>query len=86
MIQINKRYAIKPNKSAVALCKSYMVKGKKEWREVGYYNDIPGALDKLSHLAVLRGIDQGSWEAVISELEQLRVEISAIRDALQVEV
>lgn len=83
MIQINKKWGVKRSKYCVSLCKSFMVKGEKEWRDMFFYNDIPAALEKLVDMSVLRGLDQGSWESVISELQAVRGEISAVRGLLK---
>lgn len=84
MIQINKRWGIRTSgTNAVSLCKSIMVKGEKRWNDEYYFANIPQALNKLVDMAVMRGLDKGSWDAVISELEQTRAEISAVREALK---
>lgn len=83
MIQINRRWAIKRSKMAVSLCKSLKVKGKIEWREQYYYSDVPAAMEKLIDIAVLRGIDKGSWQAVVDEINAVRADISAIKESLK---
>lgn len=86
MIQINKRWAVKRSKMAVSLCKSYKVKGELEWREMYFFSNIPQALEKLVDMAVLRGLDKGSWKDVITEVQAVRADILAVQRQLQVEV
>ena len=83
MIQINKRWGIRTGNMSVCLCKSFMVKGEKEWRDMYHYADINQALERLIDFAIMRGIDQGSWESVIAEVRQTRGEIEAIKKILK---
>ena len=60
-----------------------MVKGEKEWRDMWFFNDVPTALEKLVDMAVLRGLDKGTWKDVISEVQATRAEISAVKELLK---
>lgn len=83
MIQINKRYGIRRSKMCVSICKSFMVKGNKEWRDMWFFTDVPAALEKFIDMAVLRGLDKGSWTDVINEVKAARAEITAIKEILK---
>lgn len=71
---------------AICLAKSFKVKGEVEWRDQYFFSDVPAAIDKLVDIAVLRGLDKGSWQAVVDEIKAARADISAIREQLKVEV
>ena len=83
MIQINKRWAIRKSKMAICLSKSIKVQGEVKWIDQYYFSDIPAALDKLVDIAVLKGLDRGSWQAVVDEVKAARAEISNVRTALK---
>lgn len=82
MIQINKRWAIRKSKMALCLCQSQKRHGEIIWIDRYFFSKVADALEKLVDMAILRGIEKGSWEDVVSEVKQTRAEISHVREAL----
>jgi predicted nucleic acid-binding OB-fold protein len=87
MIQINRSYGIRTGvaNTSITLCKSHEKKGEIIWIDIAYFNDLYQALDKLVNLAVLKGIDRGSWRAVVEEVAKARRDINDIKEKLKVD-
>lgn len=78
MIQINDKYAIKADNMSFKVATVGFDKGVKTFRTRWYFNKLDHTLDKILDLAVADGIDQGSWAAVLDEIQKVRIKIDEI--------
>jgi hypothetical protein len=82
MIQLNGDMAIKADKRSFSICFRRNKHGKEVWASEFYFTDLDHLLSKLVNLAIARGIDEGSWEAVRRRVDETKALIREKMDLI----
>ena len=82
MIQLNDDMAIKADNRNFSVCFRRKKHGKEVWTPEFYFTDLDHLLNKLVNLAIARGINEGSWEAVRNRVDETKAMISKQMDLI----
>lgn len=68
MIELTKNYAISADTRCFTICRRRTKKGKSIWEAEFYFTSLEHVFEKLVTLAIVKGIQKGSWEDVLKEV------------------
>jgi len=84
MIRVYKDWYVSADRHGFSVGKKYVPKkGSPYLSDCKYFNTIEQVLVHLKHLAVVEGMDQGTWEDVKDELEVLGKKIDEMVEELK---
>jgi hypothetical protein len=75
MIKITNDVAINADRRSFSICFRYIYKGKSSWRAEYYFTDMDQLFKKLVNLAIVDGINEGSWASVGRRVEETKAMI-----------
>jgi hypothetical protein len=82
MIQITEDIGIRADRRCFSLCFRRQKKGKEVWEAESYFSDLDHLFRKLINLAVVAGVNEGSWEAVSKDNAEMKAAISEKLDQI----
>ena len=82
MIIISKEYALKADQRCFTICKKGKREGKASWEPEFYFTDLNHVFQKLISLAIVKGVNKGSWDEVKKEVKKTREMIESKMDIL----
>ena len=82
MIKITDNYAVKADTRCFTICKKGIRKGKATWEPEFYFTSLEHVFQKLISLAMVEGIQKGSWQDVAKEVFETKTLIKDKMDIL----